>query len=120
MNITYGRISSSIFDKRDTFDFPIVNFPTLTGNIPTNSSYGVFVGELVRYARACTYYEDFLKRMLLLIRKLMKQAFTFRKLKSSYFKFADSHILLVQNYGPGILSFPRIDRDGESNLVFFL
>lgn len=111
LNITDGRISSSIFDKRDAFDFPIVNFPTLTGNIPTNSSYGVFVGELVRYARACTYYEDFLKRMLLLIRKLMKQAFTFRKLKSSYFKFADSHILLVQKYGPRILSFPRIDRD---------
>ena len=48
LNITDGRISSSIFDKRDAFDFPIVNFPTLTGNIPTNSSYGVFVGELVR------------------------------------------------------------------------
>ena len=94
---------------RDVFDFPIVNFPTLTGNIPTK--YGVFVGELVCYARACTYYEDFLKRMLLLIRKLMKKAFTFRKLNSSYFKFADSHILLVQKYGPRILSFPRIDRD---------
>ena len=66
---------------KDAFDFPIVSFPTLTGNIPTNSSHGFFVGELVRYARACTYYEDFLKRMLLLIRKLMKQAFTFRKLK---------------------------------------
>ena len=44
-------ISTSIYDKRDTFDFPIVNFPTLTGNIPHKSSYGVFIGEVVRYAR---------------------------------------------------------------------
>ena len=51
-------ISTSIFDKRDAFDFPIVNFPTLSGNIPIKSSYGVFIGELVRYARACTYLED--------------------------------------------------------------
>ena len=79
---------------------------SLTGNIPLNSSYGVFVGELVRYARACTFYEDFRNRMLILISKLMKQAFCLRKLKASYFKFVDNHILLVQKYGPRILSFP--------------
>ena len=39
-------ITTSIFDKRDAFDFPIINFPTLTGNIPNRSSYGVFIGEL--------------------------------------------------------------------------
>ena len=99
-------VTTNIFDKRDTFNFPIVNFPNLTGNIPLNSSYGVFVGELVRYARACTFYEDFRNRMLLLIAKLMKQAFCLRKLKASYFKFLDNHILLVQKYGPRILSFP--------------
>ena len=47
-------ISTSLYAKRDAFDFPIVNFPTLTGNIPHKSSYGVFTGEAVRYARACS------------------------------------------------------------------
>ena len=47
-------ISTSIFDKRDGFDFPIVNFPTLSENIPQKSFDGIFIGELVRYARACT------------------------------------------------------------------
>ena len=64
------------------------------------------MGELVRYARACTFYEDFRSRMLRLIAKLMTQAFCWRKLKASYFKFLDNHILLVQKYGPRILSFP--------------
>ena len=101
-----GIISTSIFDKRDAFDFPIVNFPTLTGNIPLSSSYGVFVGELVRYARACTYYEDFLKRMQALVSKLTRQAFVWRKLRTSYFRFIDSHVLLVQKYGRRVLAFP--------------
>ena len=57
-----GVVTSSVFDKRDAFDFPIVNFPVLSGNIPKGSSYGVFVGEAVRYARACTYYDDFKAR----------------------------------------------------------
>ena len=97
-------ISTSIFDKRDAFDFSIVNFPTLTGNIPTRSSYGVFIGELVRYSRACTYYKDFEDRATLLITKLLRQAFTVRGLKASFFKFIDSHILMAQKYGLRVLS----------------
>ena len=65
-----GLISTSIFDKRDSFDFPIVNFPFLNGNIPRQIANGVFIGELVRYARACTYLEDFTTRTLSLVRKL--------------------------------------------------
>ena len=53
--ITEGVISTSIYDKRDAFDFPIVNFPSLSGNIPNRSAYGTFICELVRYARGCTF-----------------------------------------------------------------
>ena len=67
-------ITTSIFDKRDAFDFPIINFPTLTGNIPNRSSYGVFIGELVRYSRGCTYYKDFEDRATVLVTKLLRQA----------------------------------------------
>ena len=97
-------ISSSIFDKRDAFDFPIVNFPTLTGNIPRKSSYGVFIGELVRYARACTYYDDFKDRSLSLVKKLKTQFFTDKLLKKSFNRFCGSHILLIQKYGRRILN----------------
>ncbi len=103
LTIKNGVVSTSIFDKRDAFDFPIVNFPTLTGNIPLKCSYGVFVGELVRYARACTYLEDFNKRSLMLVGKLLKQSFRLRMLKRTWFRFCDSHFLLIQKYGPAIL-----------------
>ena len=100
--------TTSIFDKRDAFDFPIINFPTLTGNIPNRSSYGVFIGELVRYSRGCTYYKDFEDRATVLVTKLLRQAFTVRGLKAAFFKFIDSHILLAQKYGLRVLSL--VDR----------
>ena len=49
-------ITTSIFDKRDAFDFPIINFPTLTGNIPNRSSYGVFIGKRFRGSSDCIGY----------------------------------------------------------------
>ena len=97
VTITDSIISTSIYDKRDAFQFPIVHFPTLTG--PRKSSYGVFTGEVVRYVRTCSYFEDFKLRTLSLVSKLRKQAFIPRLLKPTWLRFCDSQILLVQKYG---------------------
>ena len=35
-----GKISTRLYDKRDDFDFHIVNFPFLSSNIPSGPSYG--------------------------------------------------------------------------------
>ena len=43
-----GKFHTKLFDKRDAFNFQIVNFPDLSGNIPIKHSYGVFVSQLVR------------------------------------------------------------------------
>ena len=67
--------SYCIYDKRDKFNFPIVNFPNLSSNIPTSHSYSVFLSQLVRYARGCLYFEDFQKRTSCLIIRLFKTKF---------------------------------------------
>ena len=103
VTITDSIISTSIYDKRDAFQFPIVNFPTLTANIPQKSSYSVFTGELVRYTRAYSYFEDFKSRTLSLASKLKKQAFIPRLLKQTWFKFCDFHILLIQKYDSQVI-----------------
>ena len=36
-------VSSKIYDKRDDFDFEIVNFPFLDGDVPCSTSYGVYI-----------------------------------------------------------------------------
>ena len=41
LSILNGFVSSKIYDKRDDFDFDIVNFPFLDGDVQRRSSYGV-------------------------------------------------------------------------------
>ena len=49
--IDNGKLTTRLYDKRDDFNFPIVNFPFLSSNIPSASAYGVYVSQLIRYAR---------------------------------------------------------------------
>ena len=50
-----GKISTRLYDKRDDFDFQIVNFPFLSSNISSGPSYGVYISQLIRYARCCSH-----------------------------------------------------------------
>ena len=57
------KLSIKLYDKRDDFNFPIVNFPFLCGNIPVSPALVcIFVSQLIRYARACSLYHDFILR----------------------------------------------------------
>ena len=94
-----GRLKTRLYDKRDDFSFPIVNFPFICSNIPAAPAYGVYMSQLVRYSRACISYHDFLDRGLLLTKKLLHQGFLMVKLKSSLRKFYGRHHDLVDRYG---------------------
>ena len=50
-------ISTKIYDKRDDFNFDIVNFPFLDGEFPQLPSYGVkrYISQLIRFARASSH-----------------------------------------------------------------
>ena len=47
-------VSSQIYDKRDDFNFDIVNFPFLDDDVPRSSSYGVYFSQLTRFVRVCS------------------------------------------------------------------
>ena len=94
-----GRLRMKLYDKRDDFNFPIVNFPFICSNISAASAYGVYISQLIRYSRACGSYQDFLDRDLLLTRKLLNQGFLLVKLKSSLRTFYDCHHDFVDRYG---------------------
>ena len=46
LSISNGFVSSKIYDKRDDFDFDIVNFPFLDGHVPRRPSYGLYISQL--------------------------------------------------------------------------
>ena len=75
-----------IYDKRDDFDFEIVNFPFLDGDVPRSTSYGVYISQLIPFARASSYVADFNTRNKLLTQKLLKQSYRYHKLRKSFSK----------------------------------
>ena len=71
-SITNDIVSSKIYDKRDAFIFETVNFPFLDGDVLRPPSYDVYISQLFRFARVCSYIDDFNKRNLLLIELRLK------------------------------------------------
>ena len=59
LSVENGFVSSKIYDKRDDFDFDIVNFPFLDGDVPRRASYGVYISQLIRFAIVCNHVTDF-------------------------------------------------------------
>jgi hypothetical protein len=94
------RLRTKLYNKRDDFNFPIVNIPFICSNIPAAPAYGVYISQLIRYSRACGSYQDFHDRGLLLTRKLLNKVFLLVKLKSSLRKFtvATTTWLTVMEY----------------------
>ena len=59
LSVTNGIVSSKIYDKWDDFNFEIVNFPFLNGDVSRSPSYGVYISQLIRFARVCYKVDDF-------------------------------------------------------------
>ena len=59
LSISNSLVSSKIYDRRDDFDFDIVNFPFLDGDVPRRPYYGVYISQLIRFARVCSHVDDF-------------------------------------------------------------
>ena len=59
LSILDGFVQTKIYDKRDDFDFDIVNFPFRDGDVPRSTSYGVYISQLIRFARVSSHIGDF-------------------------------------------------------------
>ena len=106
-----GQISTKMYNKRDDFNFNIINFPNMCSNIPSSPAYGVYISQLIRYARASGNYSEFLKRHLHLRNRLLDQGYKqirlIRSLKKFIFRYQD----LVEIYS---VSAEKIINDGFS------
>jgi len=91
-------LKSRVYDKRDDFNFDIVNYPYMNSNIPISPAYGVYVSRLIAFARICTDFRDFSQRHKLLVCKLLKQGFTKIKLKKVLLKFQHKYNDILMKY----------------------
>ena len=58
LSISKGFVKTKIYDKRDDSDFDIVSFPFLDGDVPFSTSYGVYISQLIRFARVSSHVDD--------------------------------------------------------------
>jgi len=98
------------------FDFDIVNFLSLDGEIPISSSYGTYLSQLIRFARVCNKVDDFNDRNSFISRKLLKQGFLYHKLTKTFAKFYNRHFDLVEQFNSPLI---KLIEEGISHPHFY-
>ena len=91
LSITNGIVSSKIYDKRDDFNFEIINFPFHDGDVPRSPSYGIYISQLICFTRECSKIDDFNNRNLFLTAELLKQGYRYHKIQKAFSKFLHRH-----------------------------
>ena len=98
--------------------FPIVNFPWLSGDIPWLQCKGVYISQLVRFARCCTTVLDFHSNNLKITSKLLTKGYKYHKLASKNIgKSFRSNSEFLSKFGK--ISFQEYVFDGISHPVFY-
>ena len=116
LSIHNDTVSTKIFDKWDDFDFDIVNFPFLDCDVPRCPSYGVYISQRIRFARASSHVDDFNNRNKFLTAKLLKQGYRYHKLCNAFSKFYRRYFELIEKYH---VCLKKLLQQGISNPEFF-
>ena len=98
LSISNDIVPTKTYDKRDDFDFDIVMFPFLDGVVPRSIPYGVYISQLIRFARASSFVVDFNTHKKLLSQKLLKQGYQYHKLRKTFSKFYRRYYDLISKF----------------------
>ena len=94
-------VSTKIYDERDDFNFDIVNFPFLDGDVPFMVS---------------SHVTDFNNRNKFFTAKLLKQGYRYHKLRKAFSQFYRRHFELIEKYH---VSLKKLMQQGICNPEFY-
>ena len=114
--ISNGTVSTIIYDKQDDFDFDIVNFHFLDGDVPRRTSYIVYISPLIRFARASSNLNVFNYRNKALTAKRLRQGYRYFTLRKAFSKFYRRHDALLEKYS---VSLKTLLRQGTPEPEFY-
>ena len=81
----------------------------MDGDIPRGASYGVYISQLIRFARVSSHVTDFNTRNKLLTAKLLNQGYQYHKLRKAFSKFYRRHSDLVSKFNVELKSLLQQD-----------
>ena len=123
MTISNDIVSTKIYDKRNDFDFEIVIFFFLDGDVPLSTSYGVYISQLIHFDRASSHVADFNTHNKLLTQKPLEQGYRYHKLCKTFSKFYRRYFDLISKFQIGLKSPLRqglLEPDFYGDLVYKL
>ena len=74
----------------------------MDGDVPRRASNGVYISQLIRFARVCNHVTDFNARNKCLTAKLLQQGYRYHKLRKTFSKFYRRHYELNSKYNVGL------------------
>ena len=105
LSISDGFVQTKIYDKREDFDFDIVKFSFLDGDVPSSTSYGVYISQLIQFSRLSSHVDDFNTRNKVLTAKLLRQVYRYHKIRKPFSKFYRRHFDILSKYNVGLKTF---------------
>ena len=94
ITINGGHCNAAVYDKRDNFNFRIVNFPFMSSNIPAGPCYRIYISQLERICNTCDVFAE----CMTITTRLMKQDFFYNKLVRSFKKIYLKYIHFMDRY----------------------
>ena len=79
-----------------------MNFPFLDGDVLRSTSYGVYISQLIRFARVSSHVDDFYIRNKVLTAKLLRQGYRYHRIRKAFSKFYCRHFEIVSKYNVGL------------------
>ena len=79
----------------------------MDGDVPRRASYGVYILQLIRFARVCNHVADFNARNKCLTAKLLQQGYRYHKLRKTFSRFYRRHYELICKFNVGLKTLLR-------------
>ena len=74
----------------------------MDGDVPRSTSYGVYISQLIPFARVASHVADLNARNKSLTAKLLQQGYPYQKLRKTFSKFYRRHYELVSKFNIGL------------------
>ena len=74
----------------------------MDGDVPRRASYGVYISQLIRFARVCNHEVDFNARNKCSTAKLLQQGYRYHKLRKTFSKLNRRHYELISKFNVGL------------------
>ena len=100
IGISDGFFTSKLFDKRNDFNFKVINYPCIKfSNIPVQPAYGIYLSQLLRICRICSDIIFFYDAIIKLTKEFLLKGFNKCILYRYFIKFIDNYELEWGKFG---------------------